>query len=76
MVNPVPKKDEIPENEIEKIIYSTIKYAREKKIKGKDLTPFLLKVIMKRTGGRSLETNKALAINNVKLGIQISKELS
>ena len=76
VVNPVPEKDEIPDNEIEKFIYGAIKCAREKKIKGKDLTPFLLKEIMKNTGGRGLETNKALAINNVNLGIQISKELS
>ena len=76
IVNPVPEKDEIPNNKIEKITYGAIKYAREKKIKGKDLTPFLLKEIVKKTGGRSLETNKALAINNVNLGIQISKELS
>ena len=76
VVNPVPKNDEIPENEIEKIIYSAIKYAREKKIKGKGVTPFLLKEVVKKTGGRSLETNRALAINNVNLGIQISKELS
>jgi pseudouridine-5'-phosphate glycosidase len=76
VVNPVPEKDEIPYNEIEKITYGAIKYAREKKIKGKDLTPFLLKEIVKKTEGRSLETNKALAINNVNLGIQISKELS
>ena len=76
VVNPVPEKDEIPDNEIENIICGAIKYAREKKIKGKDLTPFLLKEIVKKTDGRSLETNKALAINNVNLGIQISKELS
>ena len=76
VVNPVLQKDEIPENEIEKIINSTIKYAREKKIKGKDVTPYLLKEVVKKTGGRSLETNRALAINNVNLGIQISKELS
>ena len=76
VVNPVPKKDEIPDNEIENIICGAVKYAREKKIKGKDLTPFLLKEIVKKTDGRSLETNKALAINNVNLGIQISKELS
>ena len=76
VVNPVPEKDEIPNNEIEKIIYDAIKYAREKKIKGKGLTPFLLKEIVKTTGGRSLESNKALAINNMKLGVQISKELS
>ena len=76
IVNPVPEKDEIPNNEIEKFIYDAIKRAREKKIKGKDLTPFLLKEIMKNTEGKSLQTNKALAINNVNLGIQISKELS
>jgi len=76
VVNPVPEKDEIPDNEIENIICGAIKYAREKKIKGKDLTPFLLKEVVKKTDGRSLETNKALAINNVNLGIQISKELS
>jgi len=76
IVNPVPEKDEIPDNEIENIICDAIKYAREKKIKGKDLTPFLLKEIVKKTDGRRLEPNKALAINNVNLGIQISKELS
>jgi len=76
VVNHVPEKDEIPDNEIENIICGAIKYAREKKIKGKDLTPFLLKEIVKKTDGRSLETNKALAINNVNLGVQISKELS
>ena len=76
VVNPVPKKDEIPYNEIEKITYGAIKYAREKKIKGKNLTPFLLKEVVKKTEGRGLETNKALALNNVNLGIQISKELS
>ena len=43
VVNPVPEKDEIPDNEIENIICGAIKYAREKKIKGKDLSPFLLK---------------------------------
>ena len=76
VVNPVLQKDEIPENEIEKIINSAIKYARKKKIKGKRLTPFLLKEVVKKTGGRGLETNKALAINNVNLGIKILKELS
>jgi len=76
VVNPVSEKDEIPDNEIEKITRGAIKSAREKKIKGKDLTPFLLKEVVKKTEGRGLETNKVLAINNVNLGIQISKDLS
>ena len=76
VVNPVPVKDEIPNSEIEKIVDRAINVAQENKIKGKDLTPFLLKEVVKKTEGRSLKTNKSLAINNVKLGVQISKELS
>ena len=76
VVNPVPVKDEIPGSEIEKIVDEAIGVALENKIIGKDLTPFLLKEVVKKTGGRSLETNKAFAINNVNLGIQIVKELS
>ena len=75
VVNPVPVKDEIPLEKIEKIIDRAIDVARKNDIKGKDLTPFLLKEVVKKTNGRSLETNKALAINNVKLGIQIVKHL-
>ena len=76
VVNPVPIKDEIPNSEIEIIIDEAIGVARENKIRGKDLTPFLLKEVVKKTNGRSLETNKSLAINNVNLGVQIVKELS
>ena len=75
VVNPVPTKDEIPIGKIEKIVDRAINVARENNIIGKDLTPFLLKEIVKKTGGKSLETNKALALNNVNLGIQISKKL-
>jgi len=75
VVNPVPTKDEIPIGKIEKIVDRAINVARENNIIGKDLTPFLLKEVVKKTGGKSLETNKALALNNVNLGIQISKKL-
>ena len=75
VVNPVPTKDEIPIGKIEKIVDRAINVARENNIIGKDLTPFLLKEVVKKTGGKSLETNKALALNNVRLGIQILKKL-
>jgi len=76
VVNPIPKKNEIPIGEIEKIIDYAIKDARIKKITGKKLTPFLLKEIVKKTNGRSLEANKALALNNVRLGVKIVHQLS
>ena len=75
VVNPVPTKDEIPTGKIEKIVDRAINVARENNIIGKDLTPFLLKEVVDKTGGKSLETNKALALNNVRLGIQILKKL-
>ena len=75
VVNPVPKKDEIPDNEIENITSGAINDARIKKISGKELTPFLLKEIVKKTDGRSLEANKALALNNVRLGVKIVHQL-
>jgi pseudouridine-5'-phosphate glycosidase len=75
VVNPIPKKDEIPGDEIEKIIDGAIHDAQEKKITGKALTPFLLKEIVKKTDGRSLDANKALALNNIQLGIRIAKKL-
>ena len=75
VVNPIPEKDEIPGDEIEKIIDGAIHDAQEKKITGKALTPFLLKAIVKKTDGRSLDANKALALNNIQLGIRISKKL-
>ena len=71
IVNPVPEKDAIPNDEIEKIIDSAINDAQIKKISGKELTPFLLREIFKNTNGRSLDTNKALALNNIRLGIKI-----
>ena len=76
VANPVLEKDEIPANEMESIIESACKTAADQNIIGKELTPFLLKVIVEKTGGKSLETNKALAINNIQLGIEIAKELA
>jgi len=40
------------------------------------VTPFLLNAIFKETKGKSLETNISLALNNVKLGAKIAKELN
>ena len=76
VMNPVPKKHEIPENKIKSIIQEAINKSRSLNIRGKELTPFLLKTITKKTNGKSLKTNIALALNNVKLGIKITKQVS
>ena len=75
VVNPVPKKQEIPASEINKIISDSVVQMKEKMIVGKNTTPFLLKEIAKQTKNRSLQTNIVLALNNIALGSKIAKEL-
>lgn len=75
VVNPVPKKNEIPNSEIIKILSKTIKKMNRKKITGKKTTPYLLKEIAKKTKNRSLETNISLALNNINLGAKIAKKI-
>jgi len=70
--NPIPKKDEIPKTVIEPIITRAIEESELKNISGKALTPFLLKKILEETKGKSLEANKALLLNNVKLASKIA----
>ena len=76
VLNPVPEKNQIPNNKINKIIDESIVDLNKNKITGKQATPFLLKRIAKQTKNKSLEANISLAINNIKLGSKIAKELN
>ena len=73
VTNPIPKKYEIPHEEIDAIIDAAVAEANEKGISGKDSTPFLLAKIVELTQGASLETNIQLVYNNARLGAQIAK---
>ena len=75
VANPVPKDNEISTDEIESTIEAACEAAEALKVTGKELTPFLLKEIVEKTSGKSLQTNKALALNNIQLGINIAIEL-
>ena len=50
--------------------------AKEKGIKGKATTPFLLATIKDLTGGDSLASNLQLAYNNAKVASQIAVEFA
>jgi len=75
IANPVPVQDEIPIKIIESIIIDACELAESKGIQGKQLTPFLLQEIVDKTDGKSLKANRALALNNIQLGINIAKAL-
>jgi len=73
IANPVPEVDEIEYSVINKKIEQALAEAKEKRISGKELTPFLLDRIKEITDGKSLETNIALVRNNAVVGAKIAK---
>lgn len=76
VANPVPEDAQIPRSEIEPIIAKAQAEAEARGIAGKAVTPFLLSRILELTGGRSLETNIALVLNNARLAAAIARELT
>lgn len=75
IANPIPSSEEIPWPEISKVINQSISECQKLKIKGKEVTPFLLNRIFEITNGKSLEANKALIINNARLAAKIAVNL-
>ncbi|MFA6675410.1 MAG: pseudouridine-5'-phosphate glycosidase [Bacilli bacterium] len=74
IANPIPEKYAMDEKEINNAINEALKNAANLGIKGKEVTPFLLKTIVDLTNGDSLESNIHLVINNAIVGAEISKE--
>lgn len=72
IANPVPADREIVSDEMEIHIQIALNAAKEKKISGKEVTPFLLKYIADHTKGESLEANIALIKHNAKVGAEIA----
>jgi len=75
VANPVPIAEAIPRSEMEPVIEQASKEAKEKKIHGKELTPFLLQRINELTKGKSMQANLSLLVNNARLAAQIAKAL-
>ncbi len=75
IVNPIPEKYSMRKKDIDGAIDKALKKAEKKNIKGKDVTPFLLSQIVKITGGKSLESNIQLVVDNAKLASEIAVRL-
>jgi pseudouridine-5'-phosphate glycosidase len=72
---PVPPEFEIDSVELEKIVDGALKLAAEKKIRGKDTTPFLLSQMSEKSGGKTLAANIALLENNAQVAAQVAAAL-
>ena len=74
--NPVPEEYALPHEYIDSIVDQAVKEAEEQGIHGKDSTPFLLKRIVELSGGKSLDANIHLVVNNAILGAKIAVALA
>jgi len=72
---PVPAEFGIDRSELESILADALKLANESGIRGKEITPFLLAEMSKRSGGRTLTANIEFLKNNARVAAQIAKDL-
>ncbi|MEZ4964443.1 MAG: pseudouridine-5'-phosphate glycosidase [Saprospiraceae bacterium] len=73
IANPVPEQHQLDAGQMHRAIDAALADAEEKGIKGKAVTPFLLAAIEQLTGGKSLEANIELVLNNALLGAEVAK---
>ncbi|PPR45275.1 MAG: Pseudouridine-5'-phosphate glycosidase [Alphaproteobacteria bacterium MarineAlpha5_Bin6] len=72
--NKVPKENALKKVNVDNWIKKSIKIAKENKISGKDLTPFLINEINKESNNQTLKANISLIISNADLAGKLSRE--
>ncbi|MBI1268526.1 MAG: pseudouridine-5-phosphate glycosidase [Cryomorphaceae bacterium] len=76
VANPIDAAHAIPHEEIEMFIGEALSECEGLNIRGKAVTPFLLKRVAELTSGRSLTANKALVRSNARLAAQVAVALT
>ena len=74
--NPIPHEYSMDHKIIDAAIEKALAMAKEKGIRGKATTPFLLATIKDLTGGESFASNLQLAYNNARIASEIAVEYS
>ena len=75
VVAPPPEDQALSHNEIDHIIEQALAEAKQKKVSGYAMTPFLLARISELSGGKSLKTNLSLLHHNAVIAAQIAAAL-
>jgi pseudouridine-5'-phosphate glycosidase len=76
IVNPPPAEKALPRDQVEELLSSAVADAEAAGIRGKRVTPFLLKRLADKSGGKTLETNRALLVANAGLAARIAVSYS
>ena len=76
VANPIPAEAEMAPAAIERALRDALVQAARTGVAGKEVTPFLLSRIEAATGGKSLEANRALIVDNARVGSRLAVELA
>jgi len=63
-------------DDIEPLIEDALRAAADERVRGQDVTPFVLSFLHERSGGRTLRANKELVAANAQLAAEIAVALS
>lgn len=72
---PPPEEDALSTDEVERAITRALEAAERAGIRGKEITPFLLRAVAEETRGRSLNANFALLRNNARIAAGVAVAL-
>jgi pseudouridine-5'-phosphate glycosidase len=73
---PPPVEEALEAEVVDRAIRRALRRAEEEGVRGKGVTPFLLRAVAEETGGRSLEANVALLRNNARVAASVAVALS
>jgi len=75
-VQPPPAELALPFHEVEAWIGDALREASAKRVRGSAVTPFVLARVAEQSGGRTLETNIGLIVNNARTAARIAVALA
>jgi pseudouridine-5'-phosphate glycosidase len=72
---PPPDETAMPLEEVNMAVRQALREARDRRVQGPEVTPFLLERVRRLTRGDSLRANIGLLLNNASIAAQIAKAL-
>ena len=76
VANPLPTEEQLDPVLHDRVLTEGLIAAEAAGIHGKDVTPFLLDHLARKTGGASLEANVRLVLRNARLAAEVAAELA
>ncbi len=75
LARPLPEEAALSREDLDQALAQAHEEARQARVSGQALTPFLLARLAQRTGGRTLKANRALIVANARLAAEVAKAL-